>query len=266
MSPDPAASLTALTGVSAAVDAARQACERLRWHPAMRRRSAQVRVEAGVWQAWASAALDGARLPVEVVRAAGVGAQPLPSDPVGAVVEGALRASAEADHLTGGGGRLLRDSPRQALARLHLAAARGLSDEADLGRPRPDPAALERLTGLIELLARPSEAPALVVAALAQAELTLAEPFRGGNAVMGRALARAIVIGRGLDPMGAAVPDVAMLTDQQAYHAALGGYAQGGTDGVAQWLRYYADCVVAGAEHGGLLGDSVLAGRPLTPS
>lgn len=265
MTTDAAARLCDLAGVTEAVAAAREACEKLRWHPAMRRRSAQVRAEATIWQAWASATLDGARLPLEVVRAAGVGAHALPQDPVGDAVGGALRAAAEADRLAEGGGRLLRSAPRQALARLHLAAAEGLTPTADLGRPRTDssPAVQTRLGGVLDLLAGGSTAPAAVVAAIVQAEVTQADFFVGGNGVTARALARALSIGLGLDPMGAAVPEFAMVTDQQAYQHALAGYASATADGVGHWLRYYAGCVVSGAEHGRQLADSVLVGRPI---
>jgi hypothetical protein len=99
--------LAGLPGVADAVQEARDACERLRWHPAMRRRAAEVRVEAGVQTARASAALEGARLPAEIVRDAVRGAATLPTDAVGAVVRGAVRAQAESDHLATGGVRAL---------------------------------------------------------------------------------------------------------------------------------------------------------------
>ncbi len=262
MSSDPAAQLADQAEVAAAVGQAREACERLRWHPAMRRRSAQVRAESTVWQAWASARMEGARLPVEVVRAASVGARSLPDDPVGRVVTGAVRAGAEAELLSHAGGRRLSSAPRQAVARLHLVAAEGLAAAGELGRPRADPEAAARLNLVVDLLAS-SSAPALVVAAIVQAELSSAEPFVTSNAIVARALARAIMVGRGLDPMGAVVPELAYLDDLPGYQAALGGYASGRLPGVVNWLRYVASAVVAGAERGTKLADSVLAGKPL---
>lgn len=258
---DPAARLLDLPGVRAEIDAARQACEKLRWHPAMRRRSAQVRAEAGFWQAWASAALDGARLAVEEVRLAGVGALPLPDDGVGRVVSGALRAVSEADRLAEHGGRLIADSPAQALARLHLAAAGTLIEPDQIGRPSVE--AAPRLRSVVELL-RHSKAPAAVVAAVAHAEIVDSAMFAAAPGVVARALARAIVVGRGLDPMGAAVPDVYWRDNPDQYQQALAAYASGSTEGVTYWLVHDARAMTAGAQFGQRLGDAVISGTPLT--
>ena len=87
---DPLLALAGLPGVPEQVAAARAACEELRWHPAMRRRSAECRAEAAVWAARSSAALEGARLPVAVVRDGVRGAVALPSESAaGAGVAGA---------------------------------------------------------------------------------------------------------------------------------------------------------------------------------
>ncbi len=277
--PDPLLTLAQLPGVADDVAAAREACERLRWHPAMRRRSAEVRAEACVWAARASAAVEGARLPVTLVRDAVRGARDLPGDPAGQVVAGATRAVAEAERLSGGGARAVLSAPRAALVRLHVAAVGGSVDEGRVGRPRvdgedarggpgtgavrpPDAAAARaRLDGLVELLAAPTSAPALVLAAVASAEIVCAAPFPDGNGIVARALQRALVVGLGLDPMGAVVPESALLADPGAYLAALEGYATGTPDGLAGWLRFTARSVVTGAEEGATLADAVLAGR-----
>jgi hypothetical protein len=276
--PDPLLTLAQLPGVADDVAAAREACERLRWHPAMRRRSAEVRAEAAVWAARASAAVEGARLPVTLVRDAVRGARDLPDDPAGRVVSGATRAVAEAERLSARGARAVLSAPRAALVRLHVAAVGGSVDQALVGRPRadgetargpatgtvrpPDAAtARARLDGLVDLLAAPTTAPALVLAAVASAEIVCAAPFPDGNGVVARALQRALVVGLGLDPMGAAVPESALLADPATYLAALEGYATGTPQGLAGWLRFTARSVVAGAEEGTTLADAVLAGR-----
>ncbi|MFC5997515.1 cell filamentation protein Fic [Quadrisphaera sp. GCM10027208] len=274
---DPLAALAGLPGVADAVAEAREACERLRWHPAMRRRAAECRVEAGVRAARCSAALDGGRLPLELVRDAARGARELPDDPAGIVVRGALRAHAETERLAADGGRGLTGAPWQALARLHLAAAAGLVPDDQLGRPRgpgerprdvpaetgvPGAAALaSRLDGLRDLLSAPTEAPALVVAAVAHAEVLTLRPFTTANGVVARAVQHAVVVGRGLDPMGVAVPEAAHLSDANGYVAAAAGYASGTREGVAAWIRHCAWAVVAGAGEGTVVADAVLAGR-----
>ena len=257
----PVASLVALPGVQEAVQQAREACDRLRSHPGLRHRREECRAEADVWAAWASARLEGVDLPVDLVRRA-AGGGPLPGDAAGRTLAGALRAGAEVPQLADGGAAGLRAVPR-ALARLHLAAAAGLEDDADLGRPlQPGPQAAARLEGLNTLLG--GGAPALVVAALLDAEISTAGFFRSGNEVVARAAARAAQVGLGLDPSGITVTEFGMLADPAARRQGLAAYATGRADGVRQWLLDWAGWVVLGAAHGTQVVESVATGRPLT--
>ncbi|TGY78393.1 cell filamentation protein Fic, partial [Cellulomonas shaoxiangyii] len=66
---DPLATLAAAPAVADAVASARTACEALRWHEGFRRRWREVRAETGLRAAAASAALDGAPVGVDVLRA-----------------------------------------------------------------------------------------------------------------------------------------------------------------------------------------------------
>src|SRR4051794_15514923 len=124
--------LAALPGVAEAVDDARAACSQLRWHPALRRRAAEARAEAGIRAVRAAGALAGARLPVDLVRDVARGAAIFPPDAAGRAALGVLRAHAEAEALAPGWER----APLQVLARLHVVAAAGLVPDAALGRPR----------------------------------------------------------------------------------------------------------------------------------
>jgi Fic family protein len=266
--------LASLPGVSDAVDGARVACTELRWHQALRRRTAEARAESTARAARASAAIEGAELPVAVVRDVLRGARPAPDDAVGRVVSGSVRATVEAGQL----GRALATAPLQALATLHIAAAAGLVGDDVLGRPRlgdeqprdlPGPGVPpsgdelhQRLTALVELLMLPGDVPALVVAALAHGEVMAMRPFVAGNGVVARALFRALVVERGLDPTGVAVPEHAVLaTGLPAYASALTGYAGGTPEGVAGWLVHCGDAVRLGAAEGAAVADAVLAGR-----
>jgi hypothetical protein len=104
--------------------------------------------------------------------------------------------------------------------------------------------------------------PALVVAALVHGEVMAVRPFVAGSGVVGRALFRAVVVGRGLDPTGVAVPESACLaTGLPAYVEALKGYVSGTAEGVGGWLRYCAEVVERGAADGRAVADAVLAGR-----
>ncbi len=238
-----------------------------------------MRAEATIRAARCSAALEGARYPVSVIRDAARGAAVLPDDASGRLAQGALLALSQARELES----TLASAPAQALARLHVAAAAGLLPDAELGRPRQgleppgdgigDPALAPvgsalaaRLAGIGDLLSASPQAPALLVAALAHAELITARPFRAGNGVVARAVARAVMIGRGLDPMGVVVWEAAHLDAGPGYIHALAGYASGRPDGVAHWLIHCADAVVAGAAEGGRIGDAVRAGRLGDPS
>ena len=216
--------IAALPGVAAAVDEAREACTQLRWHPALRRKADSARAEAGVRAVQSSAALAGARFPLELVRNVARGADTFPEDAAGRTALGALRAHAEAEGCPGAGsGRRCRRSRactwwlRPGWWRTTRSAVRGgparsrarertCSRRPALPLPAPDAAELAgRLAALGDLLAAPASVPALVVAGLVHAEIATLRPFVTGNGVVARALCRAIVIGRGLDPTGVAV-------------------------------------------------------------
>ena len=278
--PDAAAalrSLAALPGVPHRVAAAREACERLRWHEALRRRIPEASAESRVRGAQASAALEGATVPLDLVRDVMRGAArwPLEPDPVEQVARGVVRATAETEHVRGA----VLTAPLQALARLHVAAASELLPAAQVGRPRtgdetsaeltdlgPAPAPAEvaaRLDGLVAVLSSAaSDVPALVVAAVAHAEVAHVRPFVRGNAVVARALERAVVHATGLDPTGVVVTEAGHAAQGgPAYLGALAAYGTGTPEGVRLWLEHCADAVVAGAAQGVQICDAVRAGR-----
>jgi len=277
--PDVAARLGALgdlKGVAEASEAAREACTRLRFAEALRRRIPEAAAESRVRGARASAALDGAEVPVERVRSVMRGAAEWGSDPVELVVRGALQATAESEHVVG----LVLSAPWQALARLHVAAMAGVLPAAQVGRPRsagedarelvevgPAPVATAvagRLQAVAEVCqaARIPGVPGLVVVAVVHAEVASVRPFVRGNGVVARAVERAVLQATGLDPTGVAVPEVGHLRGGSApYVGALAAYATGTPDGVALWLRHVAEAVVAGADEGMRVCAVVRAGR-----
>ena len=291
---DPLLSLADLPGVADAVARARAACEELRWHEAFRRRWREVRAESTVRSARASAALEGAGVPLDLLRDAARGATPIPVDGQGRLAFGALRAAAEVERLLPAlGARHTAVLPPfgQLLARLHAAAAAGLGDRRvgdpsmpesglarradDVGRPRGDapprdlaglgpspsgPEVAARLDLLGELV-RTSTAPALVVAGVVHGELLALRPFAVGSGVVARATFRLLVASRGLDPTGAVVADVAWLGSVNGYLGAAAGFATGTPGGVATWLVTCAEAVRAGADEGRAIADKVLAGR-----
>jgi Fic family protein len=245
--PDVDSSLFALgelPGIPEKIDAARAALTQLRWHEALRRRIPEAAAESRVRGAQASAALEGANIPVEVVRDVMRGAAQWPTDPdpVELVARGAVQATAESEHVRG----LVGTAPLQALARLHVAAAGHLLETEQVGRPRrdeegsaeftdlgPAPAPAEvsaRLDALSQVLTADPAVPALVVAAIAHAEVAVLE---AGHAAQGG----------------------------PAYLGALAAYSTGSPQGLGLWLEHCADSLVAAARAGEQVCDAVRAGR-----
>ena len=82
--------------------------------------------------------------------------------------------------------------------------------------------AAARLNALTGVLAAPSKAPALVVAAIAHAELLATAPFGWGDGLVARAVFRLLLVDRGLDPNSLAAPEVGFVElGIDAYRAAL---------------------------------------------
>jgi hypothetical protein len=204
----------------------------------------------------------------------GATAWPVSPDPVEAMLQGAVQATAETEHIR----TMVVTAPSQALARVHAAAAGHLLPQAQVGRPRqageisreftnlgpaPDETVVrERLSGIEELLLCAADAPAVVVAALVHAEIATVRPFVRGNGLVARAMERAVIQASGLDPTGVAVVELGHgAGGGEAYLVALAAYASGTRQGVARWLTHCAEAVVAGAEEGGRIADAVLLGR-----
>ncbi|WP_246783764.1 Fic family protein [Cellulomonas persica] len=168
----------ALTGwvevTADAVERARAACDELRWHEAYRRRWREVRAEAGLRAAHASAALEGARLPLDLVRSLATGttswpaagAAPRPADDgagptvarggsaagvpavdAEAVLVGALRGASLVESLVpdlGSQQRAALPPLPQLLARAHTVVGAGWLPVDALGRLRTDEPALDQ--------------------------------------------------------------------------------------------------------------------------
>lgn len=206
---------------------------------------------ASVRAARASATLDGgdARIDADAEAIA---------DPV---LAGALRVSAALGHLVG----VWQRSPRQALARLHLLAARDLVADADqLGRPAAGASAgavLASVTELVALGAAADPVDALLLVGLVHAELLRGNVFGTADGVVARAAARLTAMTSGLDPRGLCVPEVGMLRAGERYRhwpdeaAGIAGSGAAGIQGpdderAAQWLLEHARWWQLGAAEG----------------
>jgi hypothetical protein len=257
----------------------RDALTSLRWHQALRRRIPESAAESRVRGAQASGELDGARLPVDMVRELMAGLRPWPvtPDPVESVMRGVVTATAASEEVAAH----VLTAPAQAIARLHIAAASELHDVTTVGRPRavgegsselagvgPAPVAAEvvaRLDLLGEIIRSHASIPAVVVTSIAHAEVATVRPFGRGNGVVARALERSLVQATGLDPTGVAVTELGHFRQGlPAYVGALTAYATGSRDGVRLWLEHCCAALVASAGEGRAVADAVLVGR-LTP-
>lgn len=227
---DPLAPLLELAGVRQAVDAARASVDTLLGHRLLRRRSGEVSAEAALRCARASAALDGHDVQLEQVRAGWDDA----------VLQGCLRVASGIGALVDTVDR----APLQVLARLHVLAAAGLSDDALLGRPTPDPMVGGRLAALADLIASRTGGSAVVLAAVVHGELLTLRPFPTANGPVARAAGRLVLVARGLDPKAVSAPDVGHLELKDDYEGAATAYAAGDP---GPWLLHCAHAVRLGA-------------------
>lgn len=180
---------------------------------------------------------------------AGAAAEDL-DDPV---VQGALRATAEVPALAG----VWSTAPGQALARIHLLAAKNLAEATDhpagaveaLGRPRAgiDQA---RFDQLLRLASAPTKAPAVVVAALIHGELATIAPFGLADGVTARIAERVVLVARGVDTKAVSVPEAGHVKLARAYRPLLEAYATGTPDGVGAWVRHCCEAYARGGEEG----------------
>ena len=103
-----------------------------------------------------------------------------------------------------------------------------------------------RLDVLAEVLSR-TTAPAVVVAAIVQAELLSLDAFPPVSGVVARAAGRLVLIERGLDPKSLVVPEVGQLELRAEFEQALTGYQGGAPEAVATWIGLCATAVALGA-------------------
>ena len=244
---DPLAVIADDPVVSAAVAAAREEIDALLWRRDVRAAAAEVAAASQERGARASAAMDGADLAVAE------------DSPMGRVLDAALRLTAAVP----GQVDVFARAPLQALAHLHALTAHGFAPADGLGRPRGDgiaddplsigpvPAAAAsstRLTLLADLLTGPTQAPALVVAAIAHAELAVLRPFAWGSGLLARASTRLVLAGRGLDPSLFSIPEHGMLeAGRTSYVRALQAYAGGTPSGVRDFVVWHATACAIGA-------------------
>lgn len=230
--PDPLQQLMELEGVPSGFVAARGGIDAILRDRGMRQTTAEQTAESLLRGAYASAYLAGSESSLADIRA-GQG---------DAIAQAAVAVSTQVL----GVAPTLKHAPVQAFARLHAIAGRGSLAEAELGRPVSAQAA-QRLQSLGKMLMT-SQAPALLIACIAHAEIATVAPFASHNGIVARAVERAIIAIRGVDPTSVIVPEAGYLRRQKVYESNLQGYARGGRQGVHLWLLYIPEAYTAAAE------------------
>lgn len=233
--PDPLAWLLGLEGVPSAYAATRDGIDALLRDRGLRRTAPEQTSESLLRGAHASALLGGSTASVADIRAGS-------GDPT---AQAAVRISTELLALV----PVLERSPVQAFARLHVLAC-GVGTG---GRPVSRDAAA-RMTGLAATLAAPTTAPALMVAALAHAEIASVAPFGSYDGLVARAVERLVLVARGVDPASLVVPEAGHHALRAEYESNLSGYATGHRPGLHAWLLYAAQAQAKGAESSPLAG------------
>ncbi|MEP6816060.1 MAG: oxidoreductase [Marmoricola sp.] len=226
---DPLAWLMSLEGVPSAFAATRDGIDALLRDRGLRRTEPAQTAESLLRGAHASAVLAGSSATVEEVRD-GTGDD---------VAQAAVRMSTSLLALV----PVIEQSPLQAFARLHVQASASKAG----GRPVSTEAA-SRMSSLALLLGSATSAPALVVAALAHAEIVTVAPFASYDGLVARAVERLILVARGVDPASLVVPEAGHLALRAEYESNLRGYAAGGPGGLHAWLLYAAEAQARGAE------------------
>ncbi|MCK5926849.1 oxidoreductase [uncultured Nocardioides sp.] len=239
MSADPMSWLVSLEGVPSAFAATRDGIDALLRDRGLRRTSPEQTATSLLRGAHASAVLEGSTSTFEEV-AEGAG---------DAIAVDAVRVSTELLSLV----PVLGRAPLQALARIHAVASASSLPEERRGRPR-DAASAERLRSLSEALLAETAAPALMVAALAHADLATAAPFPSHNGIVARAAERLVLVARGVDPASLTVPEAGHLAHREAYESNLRGYASGEDSGIHSWLLYAPEAFASGADASPLRG------------
>jgi hypothetical protein len=233
--------LVSLEGVPSAFAGARDGIDVVLRDRGLRRTTPETTAESLLRGAHASAVLEGSGSSLAEVRG-GSGDQ---------VAADAVRVSTELLALV----PVVRRAPLQAFARLHALAGHGSLPDDRLGRPRAAPSA-DLLRTVAGLVGATTEAPALAVAAVVHAELSVNAPFASHNGIVARAAERLLLAAKGVDEKSLIVPEAAHLALRAEYESNLRGYASGKQSGIHSWLLYAAEAYAAAAEASPLVRDA----------
>lgn len=224
----------------------RSAIDALMWNRTLRNKDDDFITFLRRSSGYATAAIDGAAMPDDPSR------EP-DNSAMGTVAQHGLLITAMADTM----GSAFKNSPAQVWARLHLL----ISTNEDRGTPRStddvnDPLRLgnipaadearERMRHLGEQLIT-SQAPAVLLSAIAHAEICVTQPFAYGSHMIARATARMTLAARGLDEKGVTAPEIGWyLQGRPSYVTALKQYQSGTIEGVTSFVQWHCEGIQRG--------------------
>lgn len=229
----------------------------LRFHEGLRRRWREARAETAVREAWALTHSEGVRIGREELRSlTAPDADAAALAPGSAAALGIWRSQWDIttrmpDLNLQGHAPTSTPTPAPAFAAaLHRDVCSALVAAGHLRSGQvgmPDAAASS--INVIKL-ADNETLPALLTAALIEAEFAVRDVFTPGSAPVGAALARHVLVRRGFEPTGVAMTAAGIRADEAAYRLALARYSRGDVGGVADWFAHVALGVLRGVELG----------------
>jgi hypothetical protein len=249
---DQLSNLLKVERINDALAVALKSVDELNWNRAVRNNKDLIPLARRI-SGYASASLEGASMPADP-------RQDPDDSPMGKLSNSALGLTAEVDfHLT-----TFTKTPLQTWARLHsfidATENRGrprtnneVVDPLHIGSPLPHQLIEDRLNGLVEIVTS-STAPALLVAAIAHAEIATIAPFNVGSQLISRATSRLVLQSKNVDQLKLVMPEYGFYKiGRNSYAKGLIAYQSGTVDGVAEWVELHSQAVVIGASSVGLV-------------
>jgi Fic family protein len=249
---DPLSQLLDFEPIEKITSAALKSIDELNWNRTVRNKPELIPLARRI-SGYASSALEGAAMPADP-------RQNPDESAMGKLSIAALGITAETDFQLS----TFLKTPLQTWARLHSF----IEDSQNRGRPRTDNEVADslhiglplehslieaRLDGLVELITT-SKAPAVLLAAIAHAELAVIAPFNRGSQMIARATTRLILQSKNIDQLKLVMPEFGFYKiGRNSYAKALIAYQSGTIAGMSEWVSLHSQAIHIGATSTDLL-------------
>ena len=249
---DPLSNLLKIESINNSITLALKSIDELNWNRSVRNNKDLIPLTRRI-SGYASASLEGANMPTDP-------RQEPDESPMGKLSNAALGITAEVDFQLA----TFLKTPLQTWARLHSFVEDGelrgrprtnneVVDPLHLGSPLPHELIESRMNNLVELITT-SSAPAVLVAAIAHAELATIAPFNKGSQLIARATTRIILQSRNVDQLKLVMPEYGFYKlGRNSYAKALIAYQAGSIEGVSKWVELHSQALVIGSTSSNLV-------------